>query len=285
MRSRIAAAMVEGSLGVAAVQFAPQLGDTPANLDYIERKAQWLAVNYAPLDVIIFPELALTGYELSRESAEKLAVEVEDLSQVFVDLAQETGAAIVVGFAERCTACGELHNSAGIWHPDRRVDVVRKWNLWGADFYWATSGSSHPHPTFMLAKDRAGGVKARLLICKDVRNEPPAWHFDKDFEFVRPGDVWLTICASAWGKGEFPPGSWFNFVAESQSWLAVSNRSGEEPHVVFQGGCMVISPEGEMRHTQNPFAAEDVLYTLIPTHKSSWNEAHKAFPSAKPVYS
>jgi predicted amidohydrolase len=278
--------MIDNSLGVAAVQFSPALGDTPANLDYIERKALWVAANYAPLDVIVFPELALTGYELSRELAENLAVEREDLDLVFEDLTRETNCAIVVGFVERCTECGELHNSAGIWHPDGRVEVSRKWNLWGADYYWATSGTEHPHPSFTLMRslDPPQGTAARLLICKDVRNEPPAWYVDEDHRFVEPGDARVTLCAAAWGNGEFPPGSWFNFVANSQSWLVVANRSGEEPNVKFQGGCMVLSPEGEMRHTQNPFADEDVLYTTIPIHETSWDQAHKAFPSAKTVH-
>lgn len=281
MRSRIGA-LIDRSLGVAAVQFAPVLGDTPANLDYIERKARWIAANYAPLDVIVFPELSLTGYELSRSLAEKLAVEIEDLDHVLVDLARETGCCIVMGFVERCPTCSEgtLHNSVAIWHPDRRVEVARKWNLWGADFYWATSGTRHPHPTFVVAEGRFNppeGIQAQLLICKDVRNEPPVWFGDDDHQFVEPGKVRLTLCSSAWGKGEFPPGSWFNFVAESGSWLVVANRSGEEPHVTFQGGCMALSPSGEMRHTQNPFADEDVLYVMIPVYESGWGDPHSAF--------
>lgn len=287
MRNRITiATKLSRSIGVAAVQFAPGLGDTPANLDYHERKALWVAANYAPLDVIVFPELSVTGYEMSRELAMKLAVDPDDLDQVFIDLVRETGCAIVAGFVEKCAECGSgtLHNTVGIWHPDRRRFLARKWNLWGADYYWATSGTTHPHPIFGLAEGRIdvpAGVNTRLLICKDVRNEPPAWYFDEDHVFVEPGEVPLTICPAAWGKGEFPPGSWFNFVAKARSWLVVANRSGEEPNVVFQGGCMVLSPDGEMRHTQNPFAPEDVLYTTIPIHESSWNQAHKAFPPAK----
>ncbi len=272
-RLRRAAALTEGVLGVAAVQFTPVNGNFDTNWKLIQGRARFIAQTYAPVDLIVFPELVFTGYELSRQEAEGLARGPEEMAFVG-DLALETGAVIVAGYVEKCPTCpqGTLHNVAGIWYPDGKYETAHKWNLWGPDFYWAASGSSHPHDTVDIK-----GVESHVLICKDLRNDPPEWHASGK-PFAKRSKIRLTVAPTAWGKGEFPPGTWFNYVAESQTWLVVANRTGDEPNVGFQGGCMVISPAGEIRHSANPFETTDILYTLIPVNQDGWGNIHKVFP-------
>ena len=273
-----AAKLTEGVLGVVLVQFAPKLGAFEDNWGAIQTQARFVTQRYTPVDLIVFPELAFTGYELSRQQAEVLARTPDEMSFV-ANLALETGAVIVAGYVERCPTCpeGTLHNVAGVWYPDGKFETAHKWNLWGPDFYWAASGSSHPHDTIDIS-----GVESHILICKDLRNDPPEWH-SSGAPFAKRSEIRLTVAPTAWGKGEFPPGTWFNYVAESQTWLVVANRTGDEDMVGFQGGCMVISPAGEIRHSANPFAPSDILYSLIPVADDGWGGVHKVFPKKEKV--
>ncbi len=82
------------SRSVAVAQTRPVRGDVPANLDEHVRLALLAAAEGA--QVVVFPELSLTGYEL--DLAEKLAfTEADPRLMPLLDLAHSSGMILVVG--------------------------------------------------------------------------------------------------------------------------------------------------------------------------------------------
>ncbi len=111
-------------LRVAAAQIEPTEADLSENLDkhiaYIEKaKAQ-------KIDLLVFPELSLTGYQL-RSKTPDLAITRDDPR--LLDLAERAGdMAVVVGFVEESLAA-QFHNSAAVLRHGQVRFIHRKLNL------------------------------------------------------------------------------------------------------------------------------------------------------------
>lgn len=77
------------------------------------------------VDLLVLPELCLSGYLITSERAAALAVEVPGPELApFLDLARQLGACIVAGVIEK--AGGRLHNTAIVVGPDGYVGSQRK---------------------------------------------------------------------------------------------------------------------------------------------------------------
>lgn len=155
---------------VAAAQTVPIRGDIAANLRQHARLVR--AAAGLGVDVLVFPELSLTGYEL--DLAEELAFVEEDFRLArLVDLAAAHGITLVVGAPVRLGT--GLHIGAFVLYPDRTRDLYTKQHL-GA----FPSGSSPegpvppPEATVFRPGDRrplvrlAGGRTAAVAICADA---------------------------------------------------------------------------------------------------------------------
>ena len=117
-------------LKVAAVQLEPAFHDIEANLEKIKAKA--VEAHDAGARLIVFPELATTGYTFySREEAFALADEVPGgtTSRALAQTAAELGVHIVIGVAERSGSA--LFNTAVAIGPDGVLGTFRKVHLWG----------------------------------------------------------------------------------------------------------------------------------------------------------
>jgi predicted amidohydrolase len=99
-------------------------GDVQANLDEHVRLAQLAAAEGA--EVVVFPELSLTGYELTL--ADSLAFSDGDpcLSEL-LDVAESQGTILVVGGPVRVGS--SLYIGAFILHPNRTTELYTKHHL------------------------------------------------------------------------------------------------------------------------------------------------------------
>jgi len=103
-------------------QLAPRTGDLPANLERLRSVVQG-----APADLVIFPELYLSGYRVG-DRIHRLAVREGDATLAALRAAaRESRAAIVVGapFASR-ERPGEVQNAAIAVRPDGEVHLQVK---------------------------------------------------------------------------------------------------------------------------------------------------------------
>ena len=137
---------------VAVVQFSPNRGDVAGNLDRIAREMAVLPET----DLIVFPELVVTGAVADRETAERLAESVPGAStERLREIAASADAYLVAGLIERDAHFRRLYNSAVLVGPDGVCGTYRKLHLAAEDRDWATPGD-FGLPTFDIPPGRIG---------------------------------------------------------------------------------------------------------------------------------
>ena len=227
----------------AVCQYAPVLGDLPANVAKGARAIREAAAIGA--DLIVLPEMANSGYVVNSSSeARALAERPEDSPAVasWLKLSQEYGAYIVAGFGEKVSDT-ELYNSALILGPSGILGTYRKTHLFYEENLYYRPGDLG-FPVFELPFGRIG-----ILICYDLRF-PEA----SRILALRGADV---ICVPTnWVSMMTPDRLWdaqgycqANYVAianaaMNQVFMACADRVGEERGVQFLGCSLIIDPAG-----------------------------------------
>jgi NAD+ synthase (glutamine-hydrolysing) len=230
------------SLRIRCEQLNPRLGDLQHNLE-LHRQAI-AAARTDGIELLVFPELSLTGYFLKDQTAE-LALTLE--SPELQTLAGESGdLSILVGFVERADN-GALYNSAAwlergeVRHVHRKVHLV-SYGMFdeGRDF---AAG-----PRFRAFDTRFG--RFGILICED------AWHVPGPYLYLLDDVDGIVVPSASPARGVAAadePGLrsraiWFNLLSNwallTQSWVVYSNRAGFEDGVAFGGGSSVFGPDG-----------------------------------------
>jgi len=200
---------------VATVQYCPVRGNPELNrskvLDLIDTGIDMAKTSGEKVDLLVFPELSLTGIISSYQEAERLSEEIPGpTSQSFINKAQEKDIFIVIGMAER--KAGKFYNSSILISPKGIKGVYRKVHLSSHDKGWAEAGDIFP--TFDLPFGRIG----MLLGCELL--------FPESTECLAKMGTDLLCVPSIWKdpKSQF---IWEARVAE-QMHLAIANQWGDE---------------------------------------------------------
>ena len=230
---------------IALAQVAPVLGDVGANvelhLDVLEKARRKKA------DLVVFPELGLTGYTL-KDLVEEVALDPA-ADPLFRRLAARTkGLSAVFGFVEESpSAKGLFYNAAAFVADGRLVHVHRK-------VYLPTNGMFEEAKFFAQGRDfRAFDApfgRAGLLICRDFL------HYGAGYVHYAAGAE-VIICASAapgrgvGGGGAFETARMWELMGEALSYFSTAfvvyvNRVGVEDGVTFAGGSFVFAPGGRL---------------------------------------
>jgi NAD+ synthase (glutamine-hydrolysing) len=224
---------------VAVCQCAPTLGNLDANLRlHLE---QIDAARQAQADLVVFPELSLTGYYL-RDQVPEVA-EARD-GPLLRSVAEAAGSlAAVCGFVEEDRAY-RFYNAAvfldggQVLHLHRKV-YLPTYGMFDELRYFAAGSRIRAFDT------RFGRVG--LLICED------AWHLSCGVILHAEEIDLLILVANSPGRGVREPelGSqqtWDHVVKTFAMFLNVPvifcNRVGYEDGVCFWGGSQVVSPAG-----------------------------------------
>jgi predicted amidohydrolase len=137
---------------VAVVQFSPKQGDVAGNLDRVARETRALAET----NLVVFPELVVTGPVADREVAERLAETIPGPStERLREIAALADVYLIAGLIERDADSGLLYNSAVLVGPGGVVGTYRKLHLAAEDRPWATPGNLGL-PTFDIPPGRVG---------------------------------------------------------------------------------------------------------------------------------
>ncbi|HEY7452555.1 MAG TPA: nitrilase-related carbon-nitrogen hydrolase [Candidatus Limnocylindria bacterium] len=227
---------------VALAQIAPQLGDVAANLELAADRLQAAAKQDAAL--IVFPELALTGYLLS-DLVPEVAMAADDPR--LAALSREApGALVAIGFVEE-TDDHRYTNSAALLRDGELVGLHRK-------VYLPTYGM-FDEGRFTRTGDRIRTTavgppigRIGLSICEDF------WHPSVPMVQSHDGaDLLVNLAAgparapgSAAGLAAI--GGWHK-MQETYALLgtvavAFCNRVGNEEGLTFWGGSRLIGPSG-----------------------------------------
>ncbi len=215
---------------VAISQSSGKLQDVAANLDTMRRMTAAAAELGAQL--VIFPELFLTGYDIG-DAAFELAEPVDGESAKRVStMARENRVAILYGYPEH--ADGDTFNAALL--IDRNgtsLGNYRKAHLWG-EFEKRVfhPGSRHCHVDL-------DGLKIGILICYDVE-------FPELVRAYAISGVDLVAVPTALMKP-------YDIVTralvptrafENRVYLAYANRCGSEHEVHYCGQSCIVAPDG-----------------------------------------
>ncbi|MEA2364373.1 MAG: 5-aminopentanamidase [Thermoleophilaceae bacterium] len=213
---------------VTLAQLAPRSRDVRANLT----RACELISGRAPTDLLVLPELFLSGYQLS--DVEPLAVELDGPEvHELREAARNAGVAVVVGAAER--SGGAVANSAlCIDAAGELAGVYRKTHLFGAERDAYVAGDE-------LVPVRLGERVLGVMICFDMEFPEVARTLAR-----RGADLLVTISANS------PPFELDHDVFARARALenglphVYVNRAGEEDGLPFSGGSMALDPDARV---------------------------------------
>ncbi|MBT3267927.1 carbon-nitrogen hydrolase [Candidatus Poribacteria bacterium] len=229
-------------LRVGISQFAPTLGDLDRNLALIEARIE--RGREENVDLLVFPELALTGYTLKdmaptvaqrRDSViiRKLAAASDEMS-------------VVVGFVEESDDY-RLYNAAGYFENGKLRHVHRK-------VYLPTYGMFE-ETRYLASGDRIRAFDTKhgrmaMLICEDM------WHPSAPYITSQDGCEVLIGVASSPARGVQEDDD----IYSAKAWRALNrvyahffgqyvvfaNRVGFEDGVAYWGGSEIVGPGGEV---------------------------------------
>jgi predicted amidohydrolase len=229
---------------VVLAQTAPRLGNIQKNLELHLRAIEKARKEKA--DLIVFPELSLTGYKL-RDLVETVAAdpdrskEIRELKRLSKDIA------LVFGFVEEREAeKGLFYNSAAFCAKGKILHVHRKvflptFGLFEELRFFA------PGRNFRTFETPWG--KMGLMICRDFL------HYNASYLLYAGGAETMIVISAAPGRGlsgnkGFASSRMWELMGEamgrfSQAFVLYSNRVGLEDGVAFAGGSFIFNPMGQ----------------------------------------
>ena len=228
------------NLRVAAAQVPVQLADIDTNIETHRRLIQ--QANQAGVELLLFPELSLTGYQLESE-VPALAMDQTDARLLI--LAQECPAMMVVcGFVEQASP-GEFYNAMAWLHQGKVSFIHRKINL--PTYGGLAEGKMFTASNQLDLQLAKSGWPTATLICADLWN-PGLVHA----AMLRRPNLLLAPINSATGmvSDEFstPLGWGLNLQFYAMTYgipLVMANRCDNELDAQFWGGSRILGPRGE----------------------------------------
>jgi predicted amidohydrolase len=230
---------------IALVQIAPRLGDVDRNLalhlEYLDKARREKA------DLVVFPELSLTGYTLKDLTGE-VALDPGTDPRFKKIVARSRGLSVVLGFIEeKAGEKGLFYNSAAFIADGRILHVHRK-------VYLPTNGMFEEAKFFAQGRDfRAFPTpfgKAGLMICRDFL------HYGASYVLYAGGADMIIVISAAPGRGvsggeAFETSRMWELMGEAISYFSTAfvvyaNRVGIEDGVSFAGGSFIYGPGGHL---------------------------------------
>lgn len=245
------------SVIIRVVQHRPVLGDLRANL--VDHRARVRAAAEEGVDLVLFPELSLTGYALG-DLVDAVAVdpghtlwpEVRALSED-VDVA--------LGYVERGDD-GYLYNASAYFHAGELLHNHRKTYL---PTYGPFDEGRFFSPGRAIEAFDAPWGRAALVVCEE------SWHPSVVHGVAMQGADALLVISNAPGRNPLD-GDWAsqrgwraNLCAYARLyavWIAYANRVGYEEGFVFGGGSAIIAPDGREIAVADPLEPDELTAEL-----------------------
>lgn len=247
-------------INIGLAQISPKLADVRFNcelhLSFVERAAR------QKVDLLVFPELSLTGYTLQDAMSEVAhqAAPSDPLMSSMLEASRRLD--LVVGFAEvdersRFFTASAYLSQGKIVHVHRKV-YLPTYGLFDEGRYFDLGDS-------VRAFDTRFGRMA-ILICEDF------WHVSPPYlAWLDGADVMLLTSASP-GRGlglddrldssRFVETVNKSYAALFGSFVVHSNRVGFEDGMNFWGGSTIFAPDGELV-VQAPYFEESLTVASI----------------------
>ena len=215
-------------------QFRPLFGKTEQNCQKI-----LTALENVDADLIVLPELALSGYYFKDKNESLKYAEKPDNSahlDALVNLANKNNMHLVVGFAEKQGE--QCYNSAALIGPDGIEHIYRKIHLFNEEKFCFDPGD-----TPFIVND-INGVKIGIMICFD-------WVFPEVTRVLamqgaqiicQPSNLVLTFCQQ----------TMLARCIENKVFAITANRYGMDKRpqgsLKFTGKSQIVAPGGKLLH-------------------------------------
>ncbi len=217
-------------------QTGPKVGNKERNLRQISEQAA--KARKKNVDLLIFPELHLTGYTM-RDEVSHMAEPIPGPSTRKVEsVAKEHGVHIVFGMPEESEVKGVIHNTAVLVGPKGLIGRYRKIHL-PTHSVFEERRYYRPGQEAPVFKTTLGTVA--LNICYDL-------YFPELTRLQALQGAQLVVCISASPglRRRFFEGFCLSRAMENAVYLAYVNRVGIEEGLQFWGGSRVIAPNGSV---------------------------------------
>lgn len=243
-------------LNLALVQIATRLGDVEANLErHLGFIKQARAVK---ADLVIFPELSLTGYVL-QDLVPSVAHRPAEDDPVFRPLLKASrDIDVMVGFVEE-DARHRFYVASAYLSGGRVIHVHRK--LYLPTYALFDEGRFFTRGDAVRAFDTRFG-RVGMLICEDF------WHASPPYLLWLDGADILLLASASPGRGlneheRLESARWVEGVNQAYanlftSFVVHSNRAGYEDGLNFWGGATVFDPGGQLV-AQGPYFEEALV--------------------------
>lgn len=239
---------------IALAQIDCRLGNLPANLA-THRDALLAVKEEGGADLVLFPELSLTGYRLRSNIHRVMQDDAQFLrlwQRLSAEAALEPFTACAVGYVE-LDKRAVIHNTTAICRSDAPVPVFRHRKVYLPTYgMFEEERYMRPGNRFRVTKlTTANGEEWRvgILCCED------AWH-NSTWAIMQARGVDLVIVPSASpGRGVETERlgsqrSWHGILSTQAEmtgcWVAYCNRVGFEDDIHFWGGSALFAPTGEV---------------------------------------
>lgn len=218
---------------VALYQCPPLPLDVAGNL----QRLQNIAMEASDADLLVLPEMYLSGYNIGPEAVGALA-EAQDgpSAEHIAAIARAAGTAIVYGYAERAED-GQIYNAIQLIDAQgQRLCNYRKTHLFGDLDRSMFSAGADQFPLVEL-----NGWKLGFLICYDIE-------FPENARRLALGGAELILVPTA----NMRP---YEFVAEvtvrsrafeNQCYVAYANYCGNEDEIHYCGLSSIAAPDGTL---------------------------------------
>ena len=246
-------------LRVALAQINLVVGDFNFNADKIKQHLKQAKKMGA--DVVLFPELAVTGYP-----PEDLLLKESFLKQCDKNLKKISrytkGLTAIIGFAEKKGKA--IYNSAALLCDGKHVGTCRKMLL---PNYGVFDEKRYFHEGNSPVRFRLKGAMLGITICEDL------------WEDSGPGkilcgqgnvDLLLNISSSPFhkGKGKTREKMIQQRARSYRSHIAYVNLVGGQDELVFDGQSLVVAPDGKIIIQGNSFTEELICSDIALNPKS-----------------
>ncbi len=237
---------------VAVAQMNCRPGNLEANFASIREQTRWAAEQ--DCDVIVFPEMADTGYEMQAIREKSSGLE-EASFRAMAEIARQQHIHLIVGLGERE---GErIYNSLAVFDPGGElIAKYRKVHL--ADYPPLNEGAVITPGDARVGVEIAG-MTWGLMICYDLR-------FPEMSRSLALDGAEVLVYSAAW---PFPRLRHWEILLraraiENQAYVVAANHTGKEGEVIFCGASRIIDPYGVIKTAAAENRSELLIAEIQP---------------------
>jgi predicted amidohydrolase len=222
---------------IALVQMKPKLGESEENLIKMSEMIAKIA-SQQRVDLIIFPELITSGYELGLRFTEVAQRIPGPTVNLLSKRANEFGVYVAFGMVSKERVESVLYNSAVLIGPEGDlVEVYNKVHLRGEERMAFREGFKLP-----IVQTEIGNIG--MMIGYDLA-------FPEVARTLALEGADLIVCMANWEAAHMD--EWKTYVRarayENSVFVAAVNRVGEDVTLSFGGESMLVGPRGQVYAT------------------------------------